>query len=111
MDLLDTSGWSGDWSNEQLLAWSWTDDDQRSLIVIDDADRLAAGRVDLPWDDLAAHRWQLTDLLTDEMFTRDGPEMADAGLYVQLSPWGFHVLGAARFPPEVRSPRCPSRPR
>ena len=29
-ELLDASGWPGDSSHEQLLAWSWTDGDQRS---------------------------------------------------------------------------------
>jgi len=87
-ELLDTSGWPGDSSNEQLLAWSWTDDDQRSLVVINDADGPVAGRVHLRWDDVGAHTWQLTDLLSDAVFTRDGPEMADGGLYVELRPWG-----------------------
>ena len=97
-DLLDTSGWPGDSTNEQLLAWSWTDGDQRSVIVINDADGPAAARVHLRWEDVGAHTWQLTDLLSDEVFTRDGPEMADAGLYVELPPWGFHVLGCSKVP-------------
>ena len=80
------------------MAWSWTDGDQRSLIVINDADGPAAARVHLPWDDLGAHTWQLTELLTDQVFSRDGPELADTGLYVELPPWGFHVLACSTVP-------------
>jgi hypothetical protein len=37
------------------------------------------------------------------VFTRDGPELANAGLYVELSPWGFHVGGLA-WSVSVRGP-------
>jgi hypothetical protein len=96
--LLDTSGWSGDSSHEQLLAWSWTDSEQRSLIVINYADGPAAGRVHLRWDDIGQQVWQLADVLTGEVFVRDGTELAHSGLYVQLPPWGFHVLACAPEP-------------
>lgn len=97
-ELLDTSGWSGDCSNEQLLVWSWSDAAQRTLIVINDADGPAAGRIHLRWKDLGPHMWQLTDLLTNEVFVRDGPELAAEGLYVQLPSWGFHVFACTRQP-------------
>ena len=40
----------------QLLAWSWIDDEQRSLIVINFADAPAAARIHPPWNDLADGR-------------------------------------------------------
>ncbi len=91
-DLCDTSGWPDDSSYRQLLSWSWIDDEQRTLIVINLADAPAAARIHLAWDDLAERTWRLDDLLTDQSFARDGSDVADHGLYIQLPPFGFHVF-------------------
>ena len=58
----------------QLLAWSWIDDEQRSLIVINFADAPAAARIHPPWNDLAERTWRLDDLLSDRVYRtrRDG---------------------------------------
>jgi hypothetical protein len=45
-------------------------------------------RAGLPWEAVRGRQWQLTDLLDD----RDGDELAGSGLYVDLPPWGAHVL-------------------
>jgi len=34
----------------------------------------------------------LTDLLTSQKFERQGVEMRDPGLFVDLPPWGVHFL-------------------
>jgi hypothetical protein len=74
------------------LAWCWTSTDHRALVAVNDADAPAAARVHAPWDDLSGRRWQLDDLLSGDRFVRDGDELATDGLYVQLPPWGCHVL-------------------
>ena len=102
-ELLDTSGWPGDSSCEQLLAWSWTDGEQRSLIVINDADAPAAAHVHMRWAELVERTWELTDELSGQVFVRDGSEMTRDGLYVQLPPWGFHVLALAASPTRATS--------
>jgi hypothetical protein len=90
--LCDTSGWPDDHSHEQLLAWSWSDGEHRTLVVINYADVPAAGRVHPPWDDLADETWRLEDQLSGEAFERDGTEASAEGLFVQLAPWGCHIL-------------------
>ena len=91
----DASGWPGDASCDQLLVWSWRDDERRSLVVVNDADAPAAARIHLPWDDLAGRTWLLDDLFAGQRYERDGTEAATDGLYVQLPPWGFHVFAWA----------------
>jgi Alpha amylase, catalytic domain len=70
----------------------WRSAEHRSLVVVNDADDPAAGRVHLPWDDVAGRTWRLDDLLTGDSFERDGDEIDAEGLFVQLPPWGAHVL-------------------
>jgi len=86
------SGWPSDQSCQELLSWCWSDGENRSLIVVNDGPAPATARVHVPWDDLAGQTWRLDDRLSDDLFERDGDEIAAEGLFVQLPPWGFHVL-------------------
>ena len=36
--------------------------------------------------------WQLTDILGQNVFERDGGELASPGLFVNLEPFQFHLL-------------------
>ena len=52
----------------------------------------AQGRIGLGGADLRGRGWTLTDLLDDRVFDRNGDELADHGLFVDLPPWGCHLL-------------------
>jgi hypothetical protein len=90
--LCDCTGWPGNDSAEQLLAWCWTAPAARRLVVVNFAARPCEGRVHLPWLDLAGRTWPLDDAMTGERFRRDGDELHAEGLYVRLDPWGSHIL-------------------
>ena len=86
------AGWPDNRSCEQLVAWTWTKDDDRCLVIVNLADGAAQARVEVPWPDLRARRWRLTDALSGAAYDREGDELRDAGLYVDLAPWGCHFL-------------------
>ena len=88
--MCDRSGWPGNNSFENLVAWSW-EGDTRWLIVVNLSDGTAAGRVRAPWQDLRGHRWQLVDPTRGVSFDRDGDDLVD-GLYVELDAWHWHLL-------------------
>ncbi|GAA4019833.1 alpha-amylase [Streptomyces plumbiresistens] len=75
-----------------LLAWTWTHEDTRHVVVVNYADRPAQARLPLPWDDLRGGHHRLTDLLTDRTYDRDGDELTGPGLFVALDAWDAHVL-------------------
>ena len=56
----------------------------------------AQARVPLPWSDLAGSTWQLADPMQSVSFDRDGGELADQGLFVELDPWRYHLLTVSR---------------
>jgi hypothetical protein len=60
--------------------------------VVNLSDSDAQGQVRLPWDELTGKSWQMTDLFTGQIYERRGGEMGNPGMYVDLPPWGFHVL-------------------
>ncbi|BEL03790.1 hypothetical protein Q0Z83_019810 [Actinoplanes sichuanensis] len=90
--MLETRGWPDNPSHRDLLAWAWHDDTPRHLVVVNFSDRPAQGLIELPWPGLAGRKWQLIDLLDGQVFERDGGELAGSGLYVDLPPWGTHVV-------------------
>jgi hypothetical protein len=92
----ERSGWPGDNSFENLVAWSW-DGATRWLIVVNLSDAPATGRVKAPWPDLRGHRWQLTDPTRDMSFDRAGDDLVD-GLFVGLGAWQWHLLRLDRSP-------------
>jgi hypothetical protein len=48
--------------------------------------------VKVPWDELKSTSCRLTDLISGAVYQRNGEEMVNAGLYIDLEPWGFHFL-------------------
>jgi hypothetical protein len=49
-------------------------------------------QIPFPWPDLAGRRWRLLDPLSGADFTRDGGQLTDPGLYVDLQPGQFYLL-------------------
>ncbi len=90
--LCDATGWPDNPSANNLLAWSWRNGHDRSLVVVNYAATPSQGRVRVSWNDVATGSWQLTDLLNGARYERDGGEMQAQGLFVDLKPWDFHYL-------------------
>jgi hypothetical protein len=90
--LVGTSGWPDNDSHRQLLAWTWQDGDDATVVVVNDADRGASGMVDvsqLPIDDSTV---RFTDRLSGATYERDGAALRTEGLYVELPPFGCHIM-------------------
>ena len=91
-NLCELSGWPDNESFRNFVAWIWAGADRHRLIVVNLSERRSQGRVRMPGLTLARPSWQLVDLLSGDVFERDGNEMTDPGLYVDLKPWGYHFL-------------------
>jgi hypothetical protein len=91
--LLECAGRPDNPSHRDLLAWCWTGDTgRRHLVVVNLSDRPAQARIRLPWVELASVSARLTDLFDDVQYVRDGRELLDPGLFVDLGGWGHHVF-------------------
>jgi glycosidase len=94
--LLERTGWPDNPTFGNLVAWSWERGRERHLIVVNLSGAPSQGRIRIPWSDLAGRRSKLRDAFTGEGYERDGGEMLDPGLYVDLPPWGFHFFAVER---------------
>ena len=97
--LVERSGWDGNATWQNLVAWSWRGESPH-LVVVNLGDVPSSGHVSLRWEDLRGQTWQLDDAASGARYERSGDELCD-GLYVALEPWSWHLfalspLGRAR---------------
>jgi hypothetical protein len=92
VELCEPSGWPDNSSYLNLAAWCWSRGEEKHLVVLNLSDRRSQGRVRLSWGDVAGRSWRLIDIFSGKLYERDGHEMLDPGLYVDLVAWDFHFL-------------------
>jgi hypothetical protein len=90
--LCERSGWVDNQSCLNLVAWCWKREGEHYLIAVNLSDASLQARVQLPWAELVGRRWRLFDEFNRTAYERDGGEMLNPGLFVDLRPWGFHLL-------------------
>ena len=87
----ERSGWEGNDTWQNLVAWGWRGEARASSSSSTSATRRASGHVSLPWDDLRGRTWRLDDAADGERYERSGDDLRD-GLYVALEPWALAPL-------------------
>jgi hypothetical protein len=90
--LCERTGWPDNQTCLNILPWCWDLEQERSLVVINAGPARAQALVHMPWDDLSGRTWRLDDLLSGDAYDRNGTEMREIGLYVDLEPWQCHLF-------------------
>ena len=90
--LCERSGWPENPGYVHLVAWCWRQGEEKYLVVINLSHTKCQGRILLPWIDLKGRTCLLVDVMSGKRYERDGDEMVDQGLYVDLEAWRFHFL-------------------
>ena len=93
---LEVAGWPDNDACRRMVAWQWTADEARHVVVVNLSDAPAAGRVLL--GDLDHGALQLDDRLSGTTYARDGDAVAADGLFVELGAWGAHLLAMRSSP-------------
>ena len=94
--LCERTGWPDNPSWQNLVAWCWSKDDERYLVAVNLSDCPAQARIHTGWNNLAGRTWNLTDKLSGTVYERSGDELQSSGLYVDLAPWGYHLLSSMK---------------
>jgi hypothetical protein len=85
--LCQRSGWPDNQSCQNILTWCWAKGEDRSLAVVNFSSGPSQALLRVPWDELRSREWRLDDRLSGQSFERNGNDMRDAGLYVEMGPW------------------------
>jgi hypothetical protein len=75
-----------------LLAWSWTLNSQRVIVVINYSGEPAQGMVRWPWQEPPDQQIQLNDVLQQVSYLRSTNDLNEFGLYIDLGPWCAHLM-------------------
>ena len=87
------SAWDGNWTWESYIAFSWTDaQGERRLIAVNYSDHQSQCYAALPWPGLGDRIWRFQDQMGTAVYDRQGDEISDRGLYLDLPPWGYHFF-------------------
>ncbi|MGC8491290.1 MAG: alpha-amylase [Syntrophobacteraceae bacterium] len=90
--LCDLAGWPDNWSWNNILAWGLRKGEERYLVAVNFSEFRSQALVQVPWNDIGEARWRLVEVLTGEEYLRDGAEMLNPGLFVDLEAWDYHFL-------------------
>lgn len=86
------SAWDGNPTWQNFIAYAWHGAaNVHHVVVVNYAAHQGQCRLRLPFAGLTG-RWRLVDAMGSEAYERDGPEMTDPGLYVDLMAWGYNVF-------------------
>jgi hypothetical protein len=82
----------GDDTYKALLAWAWVRETQCWLVIINYAERLSQGSLNLAALPLPAGLVRFRDHLHDSMYEHSRETLQDTGLPIVLPPFGTHLL-------------------
>lgn len=85
--------WPDNVSGGRLIAWLWTYEVERLLVIVNYAAQPSQGLLPLPLsEEQYGKDLSLTDLATGIIYPRVTHELRTWGLYVDLPPWGYHAF-------------------
>ncbi len=85
--------WSGNGSNDNFVACEWRGaDGDRLLVAVNYSPNQSQCFVRLPHDDLKQGTWRLKDQMSEADYDRDGTDLFERGLYLDLCAWHYHVF-------------------
>jgi hypothetical protein len=93
------SAWAGNGSWDSFVAFAWESDERRALVAVNYAPHQSQCYVRLPFADMNNHSVEFRDMLSTDLYIRNGNEIASQGIYLDLPPWGYHVFEVSLLPP------------
>ena len=87
------AAWDGNGSWDSFVAHAWRGlGGDRLLIAVNYAPHPSQCYVDLPFLELRHRSVVFQDLLSPACYRREGNEVLERGLYLDLQPWSYHVF-------------------
>lgn len=92
--LLECSpAWEGNWTVECYICFSWRlAGNAPILVAVNYAENQSQCNMHVPSEEFRGHRVRLHDLMSSAVYERDGAELFERGLYLDMPPWGYHVF-------------------
>jgi glycosidase len=82
---------NGTWDGFVVFAWTGPGPARR-LVAVNYAAHQSQCYVTMPWRDLDGSTWRLQDLTGPAVYDREGADLSQKGLYLDMPAWGYHVF-------------------
>jgi hypothetical protein len=93
--------WEGNGSWDSFVTFAWESEDRRVLVTVNYAPYNSQCYVRLPYTEMSNHSVEFRDMMSSDLYIRDGNEVLARGLYLDLPPWGYHVFEVSLLPPPM----------
>jgi hypothetical protein len=92
--LLETlEAWEGNPTWTDFIAFAWQGrNNQRLLLAVNYSPHQSQCYVRLPFEGLPGFSWGLCDLMSTVFYERDGSDLQQRGLYLDLPAWSYHLF-------------------
>ena len=91
--------WDGNDSDDAFIAHSWSGSSgERMLVVVNYAPHQSQCYLKLPFPDIKYRSVRFKDLLSSASYLREGKELVERGLYLDLPSWSYHVFDVSDEP-------------
>lgn len=85
--------WDGNRTFDCIIGFAWRGaSGRRLLIAVNYAANRSQCRVRLPFEEMRGCKVRLQDRMSPAAYDREGEELIERGLYLDLAPWGGHVF-------------------
>ena len=90
--LAPRQAWAGNDSHHNFVAYIWALEDEIRLLAVNLGSSRAQCYVPLDLPALAERSWQLKDMLSNAHYVRNGRELLEPGLYMDVPGYGYHIF-------------------
>jgi len=91
--LVGQPAWDGNGSWDSFVAHSWRGSSgERLFIAVNYAPHRSQCYLNLPFPEIKNRSVRLKDSLSSASYIREGNELLEHGLYLDLQPWSYHVF-------------------
>ncbi len=91
--LICQSAWEGNGSWDSFIAHAWQGTaGERMLIAVNYAPHASQCYLPLPFPEIENRSIRLKDSLGSASYFRDGSDLLERGLYLDLEPWSYHIF-------------------
>jgi hypothetical protein len=85
--------WDGNGSWDSFVAHSWQGSGgERMLVMVNYAPHPNQCYLQLPFPEIQDRSVRLDDTLSSTSYTREGNELLQRGLYLDMGPWSYHIF-------------------
>jgi hypothetical protein len=85
--------WDGNGTSDCIIGFAWRGaGGRRLLMAVNYAANPSQCQVRLPFEEIRGRKVRLQDRMSPAAYDREGDELLERGLYLDLAPWGGHVF-------------------